>query len=374
MDDSRLLPLRNRLGGYPTRYKNLKRTGLKASVLACGSHIYPSKIMNFPGVSQEQCNEVYNYALDNGINVIATNTAYKIAEDRLYRAIGNRRDQFILSIGTDYRSEKLAEKDINRSLEKFHTDFIDIYQMSGIRRVDAVDRALRPDGALQALVKAKRQGKIGHIGVTGHSPDALAKAINSGEIECCQFVLNLAVRQSLKKLLPVAKEQNVDLFVMRPLEDGWLKSKAQMGMRFLFSSPADVVISGMYTKEVIDTNIALGEMEPTQDEWPSLLKEAENITPSQCEACMLCKGHWIDYDGTACPKWIDIYDLIAMRNFRRRYGLSPDQETRYRSAADKIKECDECMRCEAVCIYNVPIVHTLHEIADELKLYNPHTP
>jgi predicted aldo/keto reductase-like oxidoreductase len=157
-------------------------------------------------------------------------------------------------------------------LKKFHTDFIDIYQMSGIRRVDAVERALRPDGALQALIKAKRQGKIGHIGVTGHSPDALVKAINSGEIECCQFVLNLAVRQSLKELIPVAKEQNVDLFVMRPLEDGWLKSQAQMDMRFLFSSPVDVVISGMYTKDVIDTNIALAESEPRQDEWSTLLR------------------------------------------------------------------------------------------------------
>ena len=358
----------NRCGGLPTRYKNLKRTGLKASVLACGSHIYPDKLWHHPGVSQEQCNEVYNYALDRGINTIVTNTAYKIAEDKLHEAIGHRRDQFILSVGTDYRSERLAEKDINKSLERFHTKYIDIYQMSGIRRVDAVERALRPDGALQALVKAKHQGKIGHIGAAGHSPDALVKAIKSGEVECCQFVLNLAVRQGLKKLIPVAKEYGVDLFVMRPLEDGWLKSRAQMGMRFLFSSPVDVVISGMYTKEVIDTNIALAESEPTQDEWHTLLKDAENIPPSQCEACMLCKGHWFDYDGTACPKWIDIYDLIALRNFRKRYGLSPDQEARYRAAAAKIKECNECMRCEAVCIYNVPIVQTLRDIACELEL------
>jgi predicted aldo/keto reductase-like oxidoreductase len=347
------------------RYKKLKRTGLKASVLACGSHIYP--IGEFQGLTQEQCNTVYNYALDNGINTIVTNTAYKTVEDMLYNAIGKRRDEYNLSVGTDHRSARLATKDIDSSLRRFKTSYIEIYQMSGIRRVDTVDRALRSDGALHALLEAKKEGKIGHIGITGHNIDALVKAIKTGHIECCQFVFNMAQKRALTKLITVAKEFDVDLFVMRPLEDGWLKGQAHRAMRFLFSSPIDVVISGMLTPKDIDANLAIAQSEPTAEEWKTLLEEVNMQVDSECEGCMLCKGHWVDYDGTACPKGIEIYDLLIIRNFRKQYALSEDQEKRYRACVDRIKACNGCNRCEAICIYNVPIVERLKEISREFE-------
>lgn len=346
------------------RYRKLKRTGLETSVLACGSHIAEHHV---PYMSQGECNVAYNYALDKGINTIAINASYRTAEDKLYKAVGHRRDEFNLSVGTDYRAARLAEKDIHNSLKKFNTDHIEIYQMSGIRRVDAVSRALRSDGALQALRKAKKEGKIGHIGVAGHNIEALVKAIKTGHVECCQFVLNMVQREALEELIPIAKEYDVDLFVMRPLDDRWYSGQVYKALRFVFSSPADVVISGMYSKDIIDANIAIAEAEPSEDEWRTLLKEAEAIQIPQCHGCMLCRGHWNDWDGWACPQKIDIYDLLVVWNFRKKYGLSPAQEERYRAAVEKIKDCDECLRCESLCIFNIPIIQLLHEIESELK-------
>jgi hypothetical protein len=313
----------------------------------------------------EKSQDLLNYALDKGINTIVTNTAYRRAEDMLYQAIGNRRDEFNLSIGTDYRTRRLAEKDINNSLNKFHTDFIDIYQMSGVRRLDAVKRAVRPDGALQALLEAKKNGKIGHIGIASHNHEAAIKAIKTGHVECCQFAFNMANTQALKDIIPIAQEHDVDLFVMRPLESGWFDNQAEKALRFVLSSPVDVVISGMYTKEIIDANVVIAEEEPIEEELQNLLKEAETISESKCKACHLCRGHWIDMDGAACPQGINIYDLLAVRNFRARYGLSTEQEKRYLSAVKEIEKCNKCLQCEALCIFNVPILSLLHEIEQE---------
>jgi len=344
------------------RYVTLKRTGLKTSVLACGSHITYLK--------QNLCNLAYNHALDRGINTIVTNTnelGYREAENKIYKAVGHRRTEFNLSIGTDSRSARLAEKDMDRSLKRFHTDYIELYQMSGLRRVDAANRVLRPDGALSALRKAKREGKILHIGVTGHNIEALIKTIKSGHVESCQFVLNMVQRQALDELVPIAKEYDVDLFVMRPLEDGWLSSKAHDALRFAFASPADVVVSGMYTKEVIDANVSSAEAEPTEEEWNRLLNQAKKVPRSDCEGCMLCRGYWTDRDGSPCPQGIPIYDLLIVKNFRRTYGLSTEQEKRYRSAVEKIKDCSQCMQCENLCIYNVPVLKILREIENEFQ-------
>lgn len=331
------------------RYKKLKRTGLKVSAVASGSHIQR--------MPQEQCNIAYNYALDHGVNLIFTSAAYMVAEAKITAAVGHRRKEFHIVTTTDYRDAEHAAKQIDESLKIFKTDYIDIYNIGGIRKPEIIDQALAPGGALEALLEAKNEGKIGHIGITGHRPEALEKAIKTGHIECALFVFNWALQNPLHDLLPLCKAYNVDTFCMRPLEDGMLDNYAERNLRFLFSSPLDIVVSGMYTPEIIDYNVALASKPPTKAEWEELQVQSRELGWTGCRKCGLCLS-WREMTGTTttCPHAVNSPMIMTLYYYRKKYGLSPNAEKRWRELIEGAKKCDGCGKCEDICPYDLPIM------------------
>jgi len=326
------------------RYKKLKRTGLSVSAIACGSHI--------THMSQEQCNATYNYALDRGINLIFTSAAYRVAEDKIAEAIGHRRNKLYIATTTDYRDVESAAKQIDESLRIFNTDYIDIYNIGGVRKPETVDTVLAPGGAIEALRKAKEDGKIRHIGMTGHRPEAFEKAIKSGYIESILFVFNWAIQNALNDVILLCKEHNVDMFVMRPLEDAMLDNYAARNLRFLLCSPVDIVVSGMYAPEIIDGNVRLASKPPTKREWDELQVDARELGWTGCRECMLCHG-WAD---VLCPYAINAPMIMTLYYYRKKYGLSPQAERRWMETVQKAKKCDGCGKCEKACPYDLPIM------------------
>ena len=326
------------------RYKVLKRTGLKVSAVVSGSHISRTP--------QEQCNVAYNHALDKGVNLIFTSAAYKVAEEKIAKAVGNRRDEFYIVTTTDYRSAERAGKEIDQSLKYFNTDYIDIYNIGGVRKPETIDQVLGPGGAMEALLQAKKDGKIGHIGITGHRPEALEKAIKSGYIESVLFVFNWELQNPLNDMFPVCKQYNVDTFCMRPLDDGVLANYAERNLRFLFSSPLDVVVSGMYDPEIIDRNVELATIPPTKSEWDELQVQARELGWTGCRYCRVCHG-WAE---TVCPYWIEIPTIMTRYYYRKKYGFDAHGETEWKKLVDKAKQCNSCGKCEEVCPYELPII------------------
>jgi len=340
------------------RYKRLRRTGLRVSAVASGSHIAQ--------MPQEQCNIAYNYALDHGVNLIFTSAAYLVAEAKITVAVGHRRNEFYIATTTDYRTADEAAKEIDESLKIFKTDYIDIYNIGGVREPETVDRVLAPGGAMEALLKAKEEGKIGHIGMTGHRPEAFEKAIKSGYIECVLFVFNWALQNPLNDLLPLCKEYNVNTFCMRPLEDAMLDNYWERNLRFLFCSPLDIVVSGMYTPEIIDRNVMLATKPPTKIEWDELQVQARELGWTGCRGCRLCHM-WHEATGitVTCPHMINSPMIMTLYYYRKKYGLSPQAEKRWREIIEGAKKCDGCGKCEEACPYSLPIVAYIRSAVKE---------
>jgi len=342
----------------------LGRTGLTVSTLACGTHIKP--------FSQEECDVFFNYALDRGINVIVTSAAYLTAEAKISRAVGHRRDDFVIATTTDYRDALEVGKEVDRSLGIFDTDHIDIYQIGAIhRRSDDLDRVLKPDGALRALQRAKKEGKIDHIGVTGHRSDVVAKAIATDQFDTALFIFNLAQKYALTGLIPLAKEHDVGLMAIRPLQGGALVNQVRKALRFVLCSPVDVAVTGMYTPAEIDANVRMAEPPCTPEEWAALLAEADSLEASGCHRCDYCmrihdeRPSWLSLEReTICPHGIPISTLLSLHYYRARYGLPPSEEQRWREAVEQAKICDDCKRCEARCPYSIPIASLVHDAID----------
>jgi len=329
------------------RHVALGRTRLSVSVLGAGSNALAE-------YSQEQAGFIYNYALDQGVNFIVTSAAYQVVEPKIAKAVADRKDEFCLATTTDHRGAKNAKADIENSLRLFRTDHIELYQVGGVRNQRAVDLALEPGGAMDALQEAKREGRIGAIGITGHVPDVLAYAVKTGLFDAVFFILNMANTYALSDLMPLARSMNVGMMVMRPLGHGAL-ARPERALRFALCSGAEAVMCGMYSKEEIETAIAVAEPPITDEERASLMAEAESLPRTGCRLCGLCEP---------CPKGISISYLMELYHYRARYGLLAKAEEQWLRAAAKAKECDDCRECEKRCPYQLSIAPVIHAAAE----------
>ena len=326
------------------RYRVLGRTGLKMSALSCGTNRLRMK-------TQENADVVLNYALDRGINFIETGRPYGPTEEMVGKAVSNRREEYRIAAKTVLFSREEVEREVDLSLQALRTDYMDIYEIIFGREED-LQKILGEDGALQALLEAKEEGKIGFIGVGGHRPELLAQALKTGHFDTVLFHFNMVQLRALNELIPIAREVGAGTLVMRPIGHGALAPVSRT-LRFPLSCPGvDVVLCGMYSTSEIDENMAISEAEPTQEEWKSLLAEAEALENTGCTLCGYC---------SACPKKISIGSIMTLIRYRQKHSLLPESEAQWRSYAEKAKMCDECGLCEEKCPYSLSIVPVIRE-------------
>lgn len=331
------------------RYNTLGRTGLKVSAVSCGGHAHEYE--------QEQINIAYNYALDKGINLILTSAAYQYdAEPKISKAVAHRRKEFILASASDHGTAKYVSQDVENSLKIFQTDYLDIYQTHPRQAFE---------GALEALQKARREGKIGFIGLTAHEPRELAEAVKTGYFDTALFIINMVQFEALYELLPLAKKMNVGTMVMRPLSHGAL-GPVKKALRFPLCAGVNTVVSGMYSPAEIEENIAAAEGTPTEEEFQGLLKEAmalqDGTTCPQAHLCHAC---------TPCPHGIDVPFVMTVALYRAKYGLLPGLnppqiprgERLWQEQCEKARKCDDCLECEKKCPRGLPIASLMHRIA-----------
>lgn len=118
--------------------------------------------------TQEEADRILELLLENGINHIDTAPIYGKAEERIGPWMEQYRDEFFLATKSRNRSYEGAWKDIQRSLERLRVDQIDLLQMHGLTNPGGWEKVMSPDGALEAFVKAREEGLVRFLGVTGH--------------------------------------------------------------------------------------------------------------------------------------------------------------------------------------------------------------
>ncbi len=174
-------------GAIPVR--PLGTTGLRVSVLGLGS-----APLGQPDVSQSEVDRLMGSLIDAGINYVDTAPIYGQAEERLGRALKGRRYKVVLVTKVETTSKQDALWQIEESLRKLQTDYLDAVHIHNVGRTDrfpSMEVLLGPDGALEGLKEARKKGAVRHIGMTCHLRPARAlPVIATGVIELVMCAAN----------------------------------------------------------------------------------------------------------------------------------------------------------------------------------------
>ena len=119
-------------------------------------------------VDQSVADKTLDLLLEYGVNHIDTAPRYGDAEDRIGPWMNNHRDDFFLATKTGQRTASAAREELHRSLERLRVDSVDLIQLHALYHPDQWDTAMGDNGALAALIDARDEGLVKHIGVTGH--------------------------------------------------------------------------------------------------------------------------------------------------------------------------------------------------------------
>ena len=148
-------------------YRRLGRLGHESSVLIYGAAALGD-------VDQDTADRSIQQALDAGINHFDVAASYGDAELRLGPWIPRIREDIFLATKTGDRDREGAWASINRSLERLQTDRVDLLQLHAVGDLDELGKVTGKGGALEAAVRAKDEGLVGDVGITGHGDQAAA--------------------------------------------------------------------------------------------------------------------------------------------------------------------------------------------------------
>jgi aryl-alcohol dehydrogenase-like predicted oxidoreductase len=132
-------------------------------------------------VSQAEADQTMELILSRGINHIDTAASYGEAELRLGPWMETHRDQFFLATKTGKRTRAEAYEEIQLSLERLRTDYVDLIQLHNLVDADEWETAFATGGAIEAVVQAQADGLVRYIGVTGHGLTVAAQHLRSLE-------------------------------------------------------------------------------------------------------------------------------------------------------------------------------------------------
>jgi aryl-alcohol dehydrogenase-like predicted oxidoreductase len=297
----------------PVPKRTLGRTGEKVSIIGLGGYHL--------GVPDEpESLRIIRMALDSGVNFLDNCWDYNDgqSEIRMGKALrdGYRQKAFLMT-KIDGQTKKAATQQIDESLHRLQTDHVDLLQFHEVIRDTDPDRIFAPGGGMEAVLEAKKQGKIRYIGFTGHkSPDIHLKMLNTAfahqfTFDAVQMPLNVmdAHYDSFeKKVLPVLVQHDIGVLGMKPMGDKIiLKSKTATPVECLHYSmnlPTSVVITGCDSMNILQQALdAARSFRPmNQGEVASLLaKTAPAAGKGEFERYKI--SH--DFDGTyRNPQWL----------------------------------------------------------------------
>ena len=330
-------------------YRVLGKTGLSVSRMGLGG-------IPIQRVTAEDTKVLLRRLMEMGVNYIDTARGYSVSESYLGEALEGIRNKFILATKSMARSKTAMAADVETSLKNLRTDYIDLYQIHNPSLAD-LDTVAAADGALAALEEARSAGKIGHIGVTAHSPDVFRKALELPWVETIMFPYNFAENQG-EEMIAACKEKNIGFICMKPLAGGALED-ASLALRFVCGNDnVTIAIPGMATLAEAEQNYAAvcNKAPFTEAETAEMTRVAKELGTNFCRRCNYC---------APCTAGISIPFMFLMDGYWSRYDLKAWAMDRYSSQAKTAGDCVECGVCETRCPYNLPIRQMMKQVAEK---------
>ncbi|MFC1717502.1 aldo/keto reductase [Candidatus Poribacteria bacterium] len=349
--------------------KVLGKTGLEVSVIGFGA-------IKLPGVQADDVVKMLNRALDLGVNYIDTARNYRDSEEKIGPVLRERRSECFIATKTTARDASGLMADLETSLRNLQTDKIDVYQLHTVSDGDTFKKVMAPGGALEGAKKAKAQGKIDHIGITIHRDlNTMRAAIQSDEFETIMLAYSLLDQEGVgEEMLPMAKERNMGVVIMKPLSGGLLclpeHEQAELGkdpiavgsLRFIKDNDnVTLAIPGVENLREVEENASVGSMpEMSADELEQLHASIGTLRKEYrygqvCLRCGYCQP---------CPQEVPIPTAFRALDMYSNYpeSLKHLGAELYASLEVKADACTECEECMEKCPAGLMIPEMLKEV------------
>jgi predicted aldo/keto reductase-like oxidoreductase len=221
--------------------------------------------------SVAESTRIVHEAIDAGVNFLDNAWEYHDGESerRMGRAIADRRDAVFLmtKVCTHGRDAKVGLRQLEESLRRLRTDYLDLWQIHECVYYNDPDRHFARGGVVEALERAKAQGKVRYVGFTGHKdPEIHLRMLASGfDFDACQLPLNgldAHFRSFQTRVLPELARRGIAPIGMKSLGgDGRvIKKKAaaiEDALRYAMSLEVCTTVSGIDSMTVLRRNLRI---------------------------------------------------------------------------------------------------------------------
>lgn len=297
-------------------------------------------------------------AFDNGINFFDTAHSYSDSEEKIGIALSDVRESIIIATKTPAENAEGFWQDLELSLRRMKTDYIDIFQF---HNPSFCPKPGDGTGLYEAMVEAKAQGKIKHIGITNHKLAVAREAVLSGLYETVQFPFSYLSSDDDKEFVKLCGENNVGFICMKALSGG-LITNSKFAYSYLNSFDNVLPIWGIQHEFELDEFLCYQENAPIFDDEmkTAIEKDKKELAGEFCRGCGYC---------VPCPMGIEINNAARMSLLLRRAPQAAHLSEVWQEKMEKINDCINCGLCKSRCPYSLDIPNLLKRNLEDYKTF-----
>jgi aryl-alcohol dehydrogenase-like predicted oxidoreductase len=205
-------------GASPPLPRRRYKDGIDLSIIAFGGIVVC-------GLPQEEASRRVKVAYDRGVNYFDCAPSYfdGEAELKLGEALRPDRSKVFLAEKTTRRDAKGAREELERTLQRFHTDHVDLYQFHAVGSMADVDKILGPQGAAETFVAARKEGKVRYLGFSAHHVEAALRLMDALALDSVLFPVNVNAWENAgfgPQILAKAKSKGMARMALKSLAFG----------------------------------------------------------------------------------------------------------------------------------------------------------
>lgn len=293
-------------------------------------------------ISTEDAAKLIRKAYDAGITFFDTARFYTDSEVKLGIALEGIRDKVYIATKTACSNAEQFREQLHTSLTNLKTDYIDIYQF---HNPDFCPKPGDGTGLYEAMLEAKAQGQIRHIGITNHRLAIAREAIESGLYETLQFPFCYLATDKDVELVEACKKANMGFIAMKALSGGLITNSAAA---YAYEAQYDNVLPiwGVQRETELDEFISYIDNPPamTPQLQAVIDKDREQLSGDFCRGCGYCMP---------CPVGIEINNCARMSLLLRRSPSEAQLTPQVQEKMKKIENCLHCNQCKSKCPYGL---------------------
>ena len=326
----------------------LGKTGIKTPQNAFGA-------LPVQRVDMSTAVKLLRRAYAGGMTFFDTARAYSDSEEKLGEAFDGMRDKIYISSKTQAKTPEKFWSDLETTLKNLRTDYLDIYQFH------CASVCYRPGdgtGMYEAMVEAKKQGKIRHIGITAHLIGVAEEIVKSGLYETLQFPFSYLANEREIKLVEDTEKAGMGFIAMKGLAGGLL-TNSKACMAFMSQYNALPIWGIQREKELEEWLSFFDESIEMTDEIAAFIEEdRKSLQGDFCRGCGYCMP---------CSVGIQINNCARMSQLIRRSPSANFLGEEWQGLMGRIEDCIDCGLCKSKCPYGLDTPNLLRKNLADYK-------